>query len=268
MNAENRRKHILDKLSLLGTVSAKDLCGELSVTLQTIHNDFDALEKSEKIIRTFGGAILNEQGIKDAVQGGIIHNGTYANRISRFLENKIKIGSFAASLITDFDTVFLDAGTTVFQVLDGIVSKKTERLVVLTNSIYVSTYLMNIPDVVHYLMGGTVKSSSMATVGFKTIEEIKRNRVNKVFLGADGMGNDGFTVQDINESMTKLAMIDIAAEKYLLVDTSKISSPTFVEVAKFGVLDAVITENGIFYIDKNNIEKSVEAINNQKAVNT
>ena len=170
-------------------------------------------------------------------------------------------------MVSDCDIIFLDAGTTVFQILDGIVAKKTEKLVVLTNSLNVCTYLMTVQNIVHNLMGGSVRPVSMATVGFRTIDEIKRCRVNKAFLGADGMNAEGFTVQDINEAMTKQAMMEIAAEKYLLADSSKISNPTFIEVAKFEALDAVITENGIFRIDRENIKDSIARVNSQKCNN-
>ena len=264
MNAEDRRKYILEKLNVQESISISDICGELSMSLPTVRNDFDVLEKSGKIIRTFGGAILNRQNLGTETHDSTPKLMTYTNRTSRFHENKVKIGNLASTLVSDFDIVFLDAGTTVFEILDGIISRKIEKLVVLTNSIYVGTYLMNVPDIIHYVMGGSINSFSMATIGYKTIDEIKQNHVNKVFLGADGLAADGFTVQDINEAMIKRAMIDIAAEKYLLVDSSKIKNPTFIEVAKFDVLNAVITENGIFHINKDNMEESIAAINRQK----
>ena len=260
MNAGDRRKFIIDKLNIYKSISVKDICKELSVSLPTIRNDLDILEQSGQIIRTFGGAVLNEQ---NNTQTGVSNIIPYGIRTSQNHENKVKIGGFAASLIKDSDIIFLDAGTTVFQILDGIIAKKTEKLVVLTNSLNVCTYLMNIPNIIHYLIGGSVKPASMATIGFRTIDEIRRNRVNKVFLGADGMSSDGFTVQDINEMKTKQAMMEIAAVKYLLADSSKINNPTFIEVAKFKTLDAVITENGIFNIDKKNTEESINAINCQ-----
>jgi DeoR family glycerol-3-phosphate regulon repressor len=265
MNALDRRRFIIDKLNIYKNISIKDICNELSVSLPTIRNDFDILEQSGHIIRTFGGAILNEKNNKNNAQNNISDSLIpYEIRTSQNHEKKVRIGSIAAGLIKDSDIIFLDAGTTVFQILDGIAARKIEKLVVLTNSLQVCTYLMNMPNIIHYLIGGSVHSTSMATIGFRTIDEIKRNRVNKVFLGADGMNSDGFTVQDINESKTKQAMMEIAAVKYLLADSSKINNPTFIEVAKFEELDAVITENGIFNIDNENIENSINAINRQE----
>lgn len=242
MNSATRRKYILDKLNTERSISIKDICNELTVSLPTIRNDLDILERNGDIIRTFGGAILNEQKPRNDSPQSV----SYSTRIAHNLESKIKIGKYAASLVNPFDSLFLDAGTTVYQILDDI--KDIDHLVVLTNSINVCTYLMEIPRIVHYLMGGSVKPSSMATVGIKTIEDIRRNKVNKVFLGADGMSADAFTVQDVNEAMTKLAMMEIAAKKYLMVDSSKFNNATFVEVAKFDMLDAIITEKGIRYI--------------------
>jgi len=235
------------KLHAHNTVYVKELQEELSASLPTIRSDLNALEQSGLAIRTFGGAILNEQKQR---QKRKVSELSYSVRISQNQESKTKIGKFAASLISNYDAVFLDAGTTVFHALEEIVQRDIMQLIILTNSIYICTYLADYPHIGHILMGGSVKPISMATIGFKTIEDIKRNKVNKVFLGADGLSEDGFTVQDINEAMTKLAMIDIAAEKYLLVDSSKINNPTFTEVAKFGALDAIITEKGIIRVNK------------------
>jgi len=253
MNVNGRRKHIIDKLHLYGAVNVNELQNELLVSLPTIRSDLNELERSGVIIRTFGGAILNEQKQNQNQNQDYNHKVaelSYSARIPRNQESKTKIGKIAVELISNYDSVFLDAGTTVFHLLEEIVQRNIMQLVILTNSIYMCTYLTDYPHVGHILMGGSVKPVSMATIGFKTIEEIKRNKVNKVFLGADGLSEDGFTVQDINEAMTKLAMIDIAVEKYLLVDSSKINNPTFAEVAKYDVLDAIITEKGMIYIKK------------------
>ena len=215
------------------------------MSLPTVRNDLNVLEKSGKIIRTFGGAILNEKGDDNGYGRSVL---PFSSRLSRNYNSKVEIGKLAASLVSPFDVIFLDAGTTVFQILKEISS--IDHLVVLTNSINICTCLMEIPRVSHYLIGGSVKPASMATIGQRTIDEIRRNKVNKVFLGCDGLSDNGFTVQDINEAMTKLAMIDIATKRYLLVDTSKINRSTFVDVAGLDVLDAIITEKGIYYINK------------------
>lgn len=257
MDAATRRKHIVERLISQKTISVKDIRDEFSVSLPTVRNDLDFLEQSGVVIRTFGGAILNTQAEDEHKNG---HDALwYSARITRNRGSKEKIGKLAAELVSPLDVIFLDAGTTVYQMLKEIES--VDNLAVLTNSIHVCTHLMDVSRITHYLMGGAVKPISFATIGLETVKNIKENKVNKVFLGADGLSNDYFTVQDVNEAITKQAMMDIATEKYLLVDTSKINKPTFVDVAKFTTLDAIITENGIYDIKGRDVETLSSILN-------
>jgi len=231
MLADERLQAILYKINKEGAVFVGALSTEFGVSMPTIRRDIDELEKRRSLKKIHGGATLFTEELP------------FGERNIRNHKEKAIIAETAARLIEENDTIFLDAGTTVYQMINYI--KDIKNLVVLTNSLKTATSLMNYPNIVTILIGGSVKPSSYATVGIEAINNIKRYKVKKLFIGADGLDDVCFTVQDINEALTKKAMIEISAEKYLLVDSSKLGNPTFVEVTGLDQLDAVITEKGI-----------------------
>ena len=228
MFAEERYNKIIEMLNKSGTVQVSELSKELGVSLPTIRRDLEELENLGALKKIHGGAMTATKEL------------SFGERKVKNIKEKIKIAEIASGLISDNDIIFLDAGTTVFQIVSFI--KDRRNVVVLTNSIETAVVLMNYTNIVSYLIGGSIKPESYATVGAEAIKNIKRYKVNKLFLGADGVGDDNFTVQDINETFTKQAMMEIASEKYLLVDSSKIGKPTFVEVGKLAQLTKIITE--------------------------
>lgn len=228
MFAEERHNIIVEMINKLGTVMVTDLSRELGVSFPTIRRDLEELESAGVIKKIHGGAMAVTKEL------------SFGERNVKNIKEKIKIAEIASRLVLDNDIIFLDAGTTVFQMVNFI--KDRRNLVVLTNSIETAIALLNCSNIVSYLIGGSIKPVSYATVGVEAIKNIKRYKVNKLFLGADGVGDDNFTIQDINEAYTKQAMMEISSDKYLLVDSSKLGKPTFVEVGKLNELTKIITE--------------------------
>ena len=228
MFAEERHNIIVEMINKSGTVQVSDLSRELGVSLPTIRRDLEELESMGAIKKIHGGAMAVTKEL------------SFGERKVKNIKEKIKIAEKASKLVVDNDIIFLDAGTTVFQMVNFI--KDRTNVVVLTNSIEVTIAFLDCTNMITCLIGGSVKPVSFATVGAEAIKSIKGYKVNKLFLGADGVGEDNFTVQDINEAYTKQAMMGIASEKYLLVDSSKLGKPTFVEVGKLGELTEIITE--------------------------
>lgn len=229
MLAEERQSLILKKIKKDGIVLTSELSLEFDVTFPTIRRDLDELEKKGVIKKTHGGAVI--------VSGEEL---PFSERNVRNQKEKAIIAEKAAGYVTDNDIIFLDAGTTVFQMVDFI--RERDNLVVLTNSLKIAVALSNSSNIICILTAGSVKAVSYATIGTEAVRNIKTYKVNKVFLGADGVGEYSFTVQDVIEAQTKRAMMDIASERYLLVDSSKLGKPTFVEVDELSKLTGVITE--------------------------
>ena len=76
LNPEERRKLILKEIEVNGEVNINDLSKRLDVSDMTIRRDFKKLEKDEKLLKTYGGAISVSQNnsLGDALRERIMRN--------------------------------------------------------------------------------------------------------------------------------------------------------------------------------------------------
>lgn len=80
-------------------------------------------------------------------------------------------------------------------------------------------------------------------VGPVAEETLKQFRVDKLFLGANGVGiKSGVTTPNNIEANTKRAMIDGAKEVYLLIDSSKFGEVNFSVICSVSKINYIITD--------------------------
>ena len=103
MLALERRKLILDKLQAEKRVVVSELSQLYNVSEETIRRDLDKLEKEGLAIKSYGGAVINEDISIDL---------PFNVRKNQNVSGKQKMAEIAASLVNDGDHIFLDASTT------------------------------------------------------------------------------------------------------------------------------------------------------------
>ena len=113
---DERRERIRDILREKSQVRVEALAEELKVSVITIRRDLQYLEEQKQLIRVYGGAVaVREQGEQtDEIQ-------LYRDLIARY----------AASLVEDGDTLFLNTSRNVRQILRYITKK---NVTVITNN--------------------------------------------------------------------------------------------------------------------------------------
>ena len=109
MLAEQRADIILHELSALRTVSVSYLCQLTGASEATIRRDLNTLANLGKLSKVRGGATLAET---EEVFGKMPES----SRLH--LAEKDRIARYAASLITNDDVVYLDAGSTVMVMVE------------------------------------------------------------------------------------------------------------------------------------------------------
>ena len=123
MLAEQRADIILHELSALRTVSVSYLCQLTGASEATIRRDLNTLANLGKLSKVRGGATLAET---EEVFGKMPES----SRLH--LAEKDRIARYAASLITNDDVVYLDAGSTVMQMVEYL---QNSRALFMTNCI-------------------------------------------------------------------------------------------------------------------------------------
>ena len=220
MLQNERKKKILGQLNARGAVKVHDLADELGTSESTIRRDINDLDQMGQLKKVFGGAV--------ALDSGMIYGETdVAARTLINVEEKDLIARYAASLITDYDFVFIDAGTTTEKMIDYLEKKNATYV---TNGIGHAKKLIQRGFAAH-VIGGLLRPATEAVVGETAIDTIRRYNFTKCFMGATGIDFEkGFTTRDISEAAVKAAAIRQSQRTFVLADHTKfakVSSVTF-----------------------------------------
>ena len=231
MLQKERHRKILSQLKMKDAVKVHDLAGELGISESTIRRDINELDHMGKLKKVFGGAVS---------LGSDINYGEtdVASRTLINVEEKEQIARCAAALITDYDFVFLDAGTTTEKMIDYLEKKNVTYV---TNGIGHARKLIQRGFEAH-VIGGLLRPATEAVVGETAIDAIRRYNFTKCFMGATGIDSErGFTTRDISEGAVKTAAIRQAQKTYVLADHTKFGKVSSVSFA--GLEEACIITN-------------------------
>lgn len=218
MLVSERHQKILALLEKKENVSLQELVQELSTSESTVRRDLSQLEKNRLLKRVHGGAASIPQTRSEL---------SMQEKASIHIEEKKVIANHAASLIQDGDCIFLDAGTTTYEMIFHLQAK---NLVVVTNGLPHLEALFE-KEIDTYLLGGYVKRKTKAMVGKAAQEAIKQYRFDKSFIGVNGIHSSyGYTTPDLEEAAVKSMAISLAQKAYVLADQTKFNQAAFAKV--------------------------------------
>ena len=142
------------------------------------------------------------------------------------------------------DTSLLDAVTTGYSLACQLHTK--EQLTVITNDLNIAVKLAANPKINLICTGGIARPNVFTLQGMQVVAFINDLRVDKSFIGADAIHQDG-TISNVNieEVPIKQSMIHAADKVILLTDSSKFGITAFAKVAEISEMDFVITDQKV-----------------------
>lgn len=240
-----RRNLILKKLMEDGQVFIDRLSNEFNVSGVTIRNDLAKLEEKKLLIRARGGAIKFEGKV------GVDHEIAEKDKIN--FEEKKAIGLKAASLITDFEVIIVDSGTTTAELVKNLDHLKD--ITVITNALNIAMMLVDKPNINLVIPGGIMRKNSQSLVGPMAEKSLRNFRVDKAFLGVNGIDpENGFYTPNIEEAYLNEQMIKISNETIVLADSSKFNVKSLTLICPINGVDKIVTDANIKNKDKELIE--------------
>jgi DeoR family fructose operon transcriptional repressor len=189
-----------------------ELVNQFGVSEVTIRKDLAILADSGLIERSHGGAILKRDRPFTL---------SYNDRGAQLLSEKEAIGRAAATLANDNETIIIDCGTTTIHLAKNLGPRQALRCV--TNDLEIALSLAIWPQITVTLTAGIVRGPTMPLWGPDCRRSILGfHEVDKTFLSTSGLSLEhGLTNTYSVEVSTKRAMIQVAREVILLVDSSK-----------------------------------------------
>ena len=226
---EQRRDRILAELSEKGRVTVKHLSLSLGVSDATVRRDLRSLADDGQLEIVFGGATLPRPS-----------DFSFLSKAGRNIEAKRIIGRLAAQLVGDNDQIFMDSGTTSFQMTPHLSRKR--GLSIVANSARLAIELdAQGPNVI--LLGGQYRPDRMDTVGPLATRTLENLRGYMALVGADGLSLEfGLTAGDIDSAHLNALAIANSREAVLLVDHSKFRSPSLYKIVDFDAISRIVTD--------------------------
>jgi DeoR family fructose operon transcriptional repressor len=233
---EERKQKIAEYVQARSRASVPELAGYFGVSESTVRRDLRDLEEAGQLRRTHGGAV--------AIQLQENQEPTFVEKEDRFRQQKELVAEAAAAFIQEGDTIFLDSGTTTFQLAKRL--KTVGRLTVVTNSAMAVQELSQYRNIELVVTGGSLRPETQAMVGPVANRSIASIRVDKLFLATNGIDPvGGLTTPNLIEAETKSCMMDSAKRVILLTDHSKYGKVSFAKFGDISDIQHCIIDEGI-----------------------
>ena len=243
----DRINQLMELLRVKRRLAADEVSAHLGISDSSTRRLFVDLEQTGQAIRVLGGI----QSIEP-----IDSDYSFDDLEKSHLAEKREIAELAVQLIDGRDVIYLDSGTTVFQLAIAIkqqisqqqtnqqAGQSISQLKVITNSFANLQMLQDVCEVV--LIGGIYRPRRKDFAGYASEQFLKTFYYKKAFLGGDGFDfTQGFMGMDLETSRLNEVVIAQSEQSFALLDSSKIGRRSFTRYADVADVDILITDQGI-----------------------
>lgn len=225
-----RHDRIVAELAKRGAVGVQELADLLNASSATIRRDIVELDDHNAVVRTHGGAMLQDRN----------QELSFDAKVMAFHIEKRRIGAMAASMLAPGTTVGLGGGTTVMNI---IAAMKKQALHVVTTAVNVALELRDAPDIDVLLTGGVFRKRTAELVGHVAERTLQDVNLDVVIIGIDGIDLErGLTTYDSAEAFVNRVLISRAAEVWIVADHSKFAQVRPAVIAEVGAVSKLITD--------------------------
>jgi DeoR/GlpR family transcriptional regulator of sugar metabolism len=231
VNTATRRRALARAVRQRGSVPVTELAAELGCSEMTVRRDLDVLERDGVIRRVHGAAVAT--GLRASEK-------PYQVRAFESGEEKEHIGRAVAALISDGETVVLDAGTTTAEVGRALRGRQVTVMPLGIRTLVDLAY----DDQVHLIApGGDVRPGELVVTGDLAEVAFERLRFDTFVLGACGIdARVGVTTHVPADARVKRAAIASSARTILAADQAKLGIVTFGYVCPLSALERMVTD--------------------------
>ena len=176
-----RRDRLASLLKQEGYLSVSELASRFLVSEPTVRRDLRALEEENLITRTYGGALSEYDALFMP----------FYQRNEQNREAKERIARAALQHVSAGQSLFLDAGSTVYAIAEQLGQSRIDSLKVVTNSLPVAEALASRGSNEVHLLGGCLLPHQLVVVGPGASLSLSAWGFDLAFLSAEAMDADG-----------------------------------------------------------------------------
>ncbi len=232
--AVERQRIIADILKREGTVRTIELCELLHVSAVTIRTDLRDLETAGLCEIIWGGAVSKTPPTEAEAY--------LEQRSVLNIERKRRIGQRAAKLISNGQTLIVDAGTTTVEIIKHL-PQTLDYLRVITPALNVAMAASQFAYVEVIMPGGILRPLTRSLIGPQTLQALRMFNADWTFLASGGFDlAHGATTANTLEAEVKRTMVEQGARVALTADSSKYGMVCSLNVASFAEIDVLVSD--------------------------
>ncbi|MGF0540410.1 DeoR/GlpR family DNA-binding transcription regulator [Agrobacterium sp. ES01] len=237
MHETERHRIILSAVQEKPVVTVQEMVELTASSEATIRRDIATLHVQKKLRRVRGGA----ESVNPPQFVGLAGRPFSVNE-SINTAQKRAIALKAVELCQDGDPIIINGGTTTFQMVHPLASKRCQ---VFTNSFPIAEHLLKHSKNTIMLSGGVIyREQNIILSPFDN--DVTRNfYAKRMFMGAQGLGHLGLMEADPLLIQAEQKLIDQADELVVLADSSKFKKRSSLILCRLERITTIITDNGI-----------------------
>ena len=203
---EGRQASILSCVRSRGEISVEELSAICGVSAMTVRRDLQYLERNGLLKRVYGKAVTVDEA------SGLVPDLADVKRL------RDKISAYAAALVDDGDSIFINGSRTALSLLHYT---GTKNVTVYTNNGWALDEIWPSAVTLH-LTGGEIYQKIM--VGQYVVQNLLSVQVQKTFLGCAAVYEDGEFRYDIPTeiAINEMMISRTEGELYILADHTKL----------------------------------------------
>ena len=226
----NRLEELRQYIRQNKTVSITDITDHFHISMSTVRRDLSALLEEREFKKVYGGICVDNMRAVPIEE-----------RMSTLSEEKRMIGALAANQASDGDVVFLDAGSTIPYIVEGLAQKKD--ITIVTNSLPVLNYAAGHPSLRVIVLGGNLNDRLVSFVSYPVDRRLDRINIDVAFMSATGVSlRSGLSIYEYDAISVKEVVIKRGAKIVLLADHSKFGVSATWSYAALDKLTCVVTD--------------------------
>jgi DeoR family transcriptional regulator, fructose operon transcriptional repressor len=209
----------------------RQVCRVFAISLATARRDLNALARTEKIQRTYGG-VLSEYNVRFT---------SFRERRSAQRTAKQKIAAAAYPLLEPNGTYYFDGGTTVFA-LAAMLEKRPIPLRLVTNNLLVAECTARASAVEVHLLGGRYWQRQSLLLDQQTRLSLKQWRFDGALLGAEGMTAQGLWNSNEEVAQFQQTVMSRAHQSIFCLDATKCGQQAPCFLSPWKKVDVLISD--------------------------
>jgi DeoR/GlpR family transcriptional regulator of sugar metabolism len=226
-------------------LTVNELAAKFDVSHMTVRRDIKKLENEGIITRSGGAVRISKQptSAKSSTSSEILVEPSRDEKSGRQLTEKRNIAFNAIQEIDDGMTIYLDAGTTVYELAKVLVSNSNfDDLTVISNDLDIVLLLLKNSEYRIYHTGGLVDRKNQSCVGSHAAQSLMTFQINKAFVSTSSWNSHGIFTPSEGKLTLKKEIFRVSSECFLLSDATKFNKTSTFKIGELTLFSKIFTD--------------------------